>query len=198
MERAGGIDPLCVVMGVNCRERRKALGISQSQLAWAVSSRGSARWTAATVSALETGRRNLAPSEMADLLDVLQLSFKELLQIPPHQADGYLRHRSQLLTQEEWQGDKYADAEIDPRQEKERRLQENVWKALKGGHPTSQERIELETMAVEIFGHPLLDERDSRVRDLADGNQPSKAALGHATRTIISELKTHLDQRGDL
>lgn len=194
-----GTDPLSALVGANCRERRQALGISQSQLAWALSSRGSARWTAATVSGLETGRRNLTLSELADLLSVLQLSLADALQPPPEESDGYLLYRIELLTQQTWQGDAYAPAEMDPRQERERRLQENVWKAIKGGHPTSAQRTRLEMKAVELFGHPLLDERDARARDSSQaGSAPSKAALGHATRSIISDLNSHIEQKGDL
>jgi transcriptional regulator with XRE-family HTH domain len=192
-------DPLSALVGANCRVRRQALGISQSQLAWAVSSRGSARWTAATVSGLETGRRNLALSELADLLSVLQLSLAEALRTPPEESDGYQLYRIELLTQPRWQGDTYGPRDADPREARERRLEENVWKAIKGGHPTPAQRTRLEMTAVELFGHPLLDERDARARDSSQaGSPPSKAALGHATRSIISDLISHIDQKGGL
>lgn len=191
-------DPLSALVGTNARVRREELGISQSQLASAVSGRGTARWSAATVSGLETGRRNLTLSELADLLDVLQLSLPEALRPEPNEPDGYLLHRTHLLTQPRWQGDTYGPPEIDPREARERRLQENVWKAIRGGHPTRANRLRLEAIAVELFGRSLLDERDARGAEGArEGSAPSKATLGHATRTIISELRTHLEQKGE-
>lgn len=189
-------DPLSALVGANARARREELGISQSQLASAVSGRGATRWTAATVSGLETGRRNLMLSELADLLDVLQLPLAEALLPGPGESDEYLRYRVQLLTQPNWQGDSYGPPTTDPREARERRLQENVWKAIRGRHPTRADRQDLEATAVELFGHALLEERDARgAESVPDGSTPSKAALGHATRSIINDLKDYIHQK---
>lgn len=192
-------DPLSALVGANVRARREELGISQSQLASAISGRGAARWTSATVSSLETGRRNLMLSELADLLDVLQLSLTQALLPQPDETDAYLRYRVQLLSQPSWHGGTYGPPEIDPRDARERRLQESVWKAIRGGHPTRANRLDLEATAVELFGRSLLDERDARGAEGArEESAPSKAALGHATRSIISDLRSYIDQKGGL
>lgn len=138
-------------------------------------------------------------SELADLLDVLQLPLAEALQPLPEESDEYLHYRIQLLTQGSWQGDAYGATPADPREARERRLEENVWKAVRGGHPTRGDRLRLEATAVELFGRQLLDERDARGADIApEGTAPSKAALGHATRSIISDLKAYIDEKGEL
>jgi transcriptional regulator with XRE-family HTH domain len=192
-------DPLSALVGTNCRRHREELQLSQSQLAAAVSSKGSARWTAATVSGLETGRRNLTLSELADLLEVLQVPLASLLKYRADEQDGYLRRRCDVLTQPEWQGGTYGPTDADPREARERRLQENVWKAVIGGHPTPADRLRLEATAVELFGRPLLDERDARGAEGASkGTEPTKAALGHATRAIITDLRNYINQKGDL
>ena len=92
-----GTDPLCVVIGANLRQIREELGISQNGLAAAISARGTSTWTAATVSALETGRRNVSLSELADLLDVLNLSLRDFL-AAPEGAEPQLRQKIRTLT----------------------------------------------------------------------------------------------------
>lgn len=194
-----GVDPLCALMGTNARKRREALGISQSRLAAAISGRGSARWTAATVSAFETGRRNVGPTEISDVLDVLQMTWEQILTLKSDEEDGFSKHRVKVLTQRKWTGRRYDTSDISVREARERRLEENVWRALRGGHPTAEDRQQLEERAVWMFGRPLLDERDRRTTENHSGDgPPGHAAYGHATRSIIADLQTYLTEEGEL
>ena len=197
MVEHSGTDPLCAVIGANTRRIREELRISQSGLAAAISARGHSSWTAATVSNLETGRRNVSLSELADLVDLLEVTLAKVLSLPS-EADPLVRSRGRALTQQ-GRPEIVADAKWEPQGElgvamraaRQRRLEDNVWGAIMGGHPTPADRSALEAASLEVFGRSLLDERDFRATQKPVGRiQP--AVLGHATRAIINALSKHL------
>ena len=205
MESRSGIDPLCVLIGKHLRRRREDLGMSQAELAAAVNGRGAAGWTAATVSGVETGRRNIRLSELADVIDILQSSFHDALSGRPFPTGTSpdmspdTRYRVRTLTASTWRGDS-EEMHVDMRPAQRRRLEENVWGSLTDGrHPTAAERATLEAASQELFGRDLLEEREARVSSNISGlPRLSRARAGHATRGMIADLKKHLTEKGVL
>lgn len=178
--------------------------MSQAELASAVTGRGAAAWTAATVSGVETGRRNIGLSELADVIDILETSFPALLRDKSDSGDTSTRlsldtrYRVRTLSAPVWTGDSQV-RHPDMRPAQRRRLEETVWASLKEGqHPSPVHRATLEAAAQELFGHDLLEEREARVRTNLSGANLSAAKAGHATRGIIADLKKHLTQKGVL
>lgn len=194
---AQGTDALCKLIGKAARRRREELGISQAELAAAVTARGAARWTAATVSSIESGRRNVGLTELADLLDILKTTLGSMLPtVETALNDPLVQHRAKTLVATEWQGD-FAAVEIDMREVQQRRLEENVWGTLTNGrHPTRAERDSLETACHALFGRSLIAEREARAELNESGARIAVARLGHATRTIIRDLEPYFRARG--
>lgn len=207
MVRRQGTDPLCVVIGANIRRLREELEISQNGLAAAVSARGTSLWTAATVSALEAGRRNVSLSELADLIDVLDLSLDKVL-APPDGVDRGTKYRSKTLSRGRSNREGLerfdespagaGEVELALRAARQRRLEDNIWRSLAGRHPTPSDRVILEKASSRLFGRSLLDERDLRAAINPSGARLRTAVLGHATRSIINDLKDYINEKGQI
>lgn len=179
--------------------------MSQAELAAAVTGRGASGWSAATVSGVETGRRNIGLSELADVIDILQTSFGEMLSGRPFaltvtsEMSPDTSYRARTLTASSWRGDS-EEIHVDMRPAQRRRLEENIWGSLTNGrHPTASERATLEAASQELYGRDLLEEREARVTSNTSGlPRITRARAGHATRGIITDLNRYLTEKGVL
>lgn len=207
LDSTGGLDAL---IGGRLAQIRANRNIAQADIAAGMAVLGH-KWTRPTVSGVEHGRRNLSLEEVADLVRVLQVRLGDLLDIDGQDIDETtaVRARALVKTTDLW-GD-WSQPEVAPVDEAKRaaqlqRLQENVWRTLKGGHPTDADRRRLDEVAEFMWGHDWLTERDERVQSSMQINDIEYAEIGvipprynvgayngHATRAMIADVREAIE-----
>jgi transcriptional regulator with XRE-family HTH domain len=210
---------LDAVIGGNLRRIRLDRQIPQQVLAAHMNSAGN-KWTATTVSAVEKGRRNLSFREVADLLRLLHVSMDRLLAVEESEITHDDWIRAQLLMgatidHEEPPIDHHLFPEDDgisledtssPAAQlliaQERRLQETVWRALFGVHPTTDDRVRLHQASLFLFERPLILERQKRLQEMTGStvvdSASTRTVVGHVTRSIIADFQAHLSEGGTI
>lgn len=216
LDSTGTLD---AIVGGNLRRTRLERQIPQHVLAAHMTSEGN-RWTATTVSAIENGRRNLSLRELADLMRLLHVSVRQLLAVDEAEISHADWERTRWLTYQPYdlidppidhhlfpddpgislEDESSPDAQFLIAQE--RRLQETVWRNLFGSHPTTDDRIRLHHASLFLFDRPLILERQARLKELTGStvvDTPSaRTVVGHVTRSIIADFKSHLSQGGSI
>ena len=167
-------------LGARVRDARQEHDITQEQLAAMMQFYGSESWRAATVAAVETGRRNLSLTEVANLCSILRVNLAQL-------AGGDVDVQSQpglwaLVSTEPRDTDPLvldADKVSDVIRHRQLvRLEDAVLEKVTGRthlQLLGEGWREQVLLAIEQhFGHDLLTERDQRVAD------------GQGTKTWVS------------
>lgn len=172
-------------LGARIKERRLEVGGTQEQIAASMKFYGCETWVPATVASVETGRRNLSLTELANLCGILGVSLKDLAGDFDHDDDAQGMLLWALVGEGERQGPMFLKAEmVDDviRVRHRRRLEDSVLEKVTGR--THMELLaegwrEQVLVAIEShYGHDLLTERDQRV------------AAGDGSKTWVSRRLT--------
>ena len=186
-------EQLALVVAVNVRRRRQALGWTQADLAAAMVAAGCIEWTATAVANIERLDRPRAVTlyEAGALCAALRWSIRDLLAGGREEVADRLMHRSLESTDAIFQ----ADRERAARQQQLTALEFHLDALLfPADYTRSTQRIR--DAALVLYGRDVLAERDARLDD-----QPLKAArpqgraqrLGHITRQLTDELAEHFE-----
>ncbi len=207
LDGTGGLDAL---IGGRLAQIRAERSIPQTDIAAGMAVLGH-KWTRPTVSGVEHGRRNLSLDEVADLVRVLRVRLGDLLDIDGQDIDETtaMRARALVKTTDVW-GD-WPQPDVQPVDDARRaaqlhRLQENVWRALKGGHPSDADRRRLDVVADSLWGQDWLTERDERVQLALQVEEVDYREIGviaprpnigahngHATRAMLADVREALE-----
>jgi transcriptional regulator with XRE-family HTH domain len=161
------------------------------------------RWTGNTVSQVINGRRGLSLLELAGVCEALGSPLLELLgpgevTLPNGRSVTVAQIAKAVSTGGgDWQARAMVRAVFGPAH---REFEEVDTKAARrlGVAPD-----EVRAASLHLWNRPLAAERDHRIRtdDLdtgsPDGRRTLQARRGHATRTLVDELKAHLAQRSE-
>lgn len=178
------------LVALNLRRLRTGLGWRQADLAERMSRR--AGWTASVVAWAETGRRKISAEELGWLCEVLHIGAEQFW-AGDHQvltADGSLAVPAALLarsvagkapTGAEPLTDGEAEARDDERKAARRlELTPDVFRAV----------------VHAMYGRPFHVERDSRIDGDGRTARSMQALRGHATRTLVAEIESAIQERG--
>jgi transcriptional regulator with XRE-family HTH domain len=195
------VDELDEVVAERLRALLADKGLRQQDLAAGLGGLGF-HWTPNRVAQVVTGRRPLSLLEAAGVCEVLGLSLAGLLGSTgevtlPNGSTATVAQIAEAVNSGggDWEGRATARALFGQQE-----LEEASAKAARRLGVTSQEVNEA---GRRLWGRPLAAERDHRIRsDDIDLNAPEnrrtlQARRGHATRTLIEELRAHFADRQD-
>lgn len=174
-------------VGTNVRTLRTQLGLTQAEVAARVNVSGCPGWVASTVAKVELGDRQLRLDELGCLAAALGVPYRRLLRYT------WLEEAARSRTN--WSADDGVAAAAHERRAAQVRDYDRRMARRLGVTPG----ILAET-ADELFGRPLIEERDARLYERLGGleaewsgtaptTEAQSRALGHVTRDLLAELR---------
>lgn len=174
-------------VGTNIRALRTQRGLTQAEVAARVNVSGCAGWVASTVAKVELGERQLRLDELGCLAAALGVPYRRLLRYT------WLEEAARSRT--DWSADDGVAAAAHERRAAQVRDYDRRMARRLGVTPDV-----LADTAAELFGRPLIDERDARLDERLggleaewSGNPPTpetqSRALGHVTRELLAEMR---------
>lgn len=201
--------------------RTEVADCSQVDLAARVNAIGvHGNWTAATVAAIETGRRNIKLDELSAVCGAFGVSVSDLLADAGDTASTQEGRAVTRLLDPRPDVDRadYGAFVQEQRTIRLRRLEDTMWKSLERRYPTEQERVTLRTLAACAKGSArdlddpewdVLWERDMRSqkeqrakqRELAEAAghrvptpKASSTDLRRHTQSLLADIRQYLDE----
>jgi transcriptional regulator with XRE-family HTH domain len=193
------------ILGETVRERRQDLGLTQDTVARRCSMYFGLPFNRAVVDSIERGVRELTLPELAVVLAVLEMSLDDLRDTGPVALSGFVAVKADTIvdqilgTEPVW---RFATSSP-----KTGRL---VWRDALSGYVSepgvAEQKAarkldltpeELDSVARDLWGRSLTDERDVRVNEQAAPDAEARtlqALRGHVTRELLQELESVLDQ----
>lgn len=177
-------------------ELRLERGWTQTDLARWMSGAGLS-WTPNRVTQLETLRRPVSLFEVVALTWVFEVPVTRLLageqaiEAPDGVSTVPLANIRAALA-----GDtSRQDEERKSREESQRRQQVYMDEIRKLAKTLDVEPQVMEWVARRLYGHPFIDERETRLGDVSDLTPgAARTKRGHVTRALLNEMRDHLDR----